>query len=162
MIRHCRNGAALAAALLTVACTPPGLSLHDVPIDGPYRLRAGSDVAEMHICYGRHNGACDLRIPSRVFAIAYDEHFIAAAVRPLSIGTEKAFYYIVREFDAPGAGPDQLKRTLRGPYTHDEFVSEMRDHCVPSPHIRVPGAGLLPPPAPPQQSCSSSSRPPKT
>lgn len=160
--KRLRICAAFAATLLAAACMPGALWLHDDLIDGPYRLRAAADIAEMHICYDRRNGNCDLRIPGRVFAIAYDENFIAAAVRPMSIGTEKDFYYIVREFDAPGADADRLKRIVRGPYSHDEFLAEMRDHCVPAPRIRVPATGLLAPSASRERSCSSSSHRPKT
>jgi hypothetical protein len=122
-------------ALALAACAPGAIFFHDEPVDGPYRLRALADVAGMHICYERRNGACDLRIPGRVFAIAHDEDFVVAAVRPLGIGSEKVFYYVVRDFDGPSA---DVKRAVRGPYQNDEFVQQMREHGVPAPNLVVP------------------------
>lgn len=127
--------AAALAALMAGACAPGAIFLHDEPVDGPYRLRAVADAAEMHVCYARRNGACDLRIPGRVFAIAHDEDFIAAAVRPLNIESKKVFYYVVRDFDGPRA---DVKRAVRGPFEHDDFVREMREHGVPEPNLIVP------------------------
>ncbi|HBK93350.1 MAG TPA: hypothetical protein DDZ68_16950 [Parvularcula sp.] len=127
--------AAGAAALIASACARPSPLLRDEPIDGPYRLRAVADAGETHICFQQRNGVCDLRIPWRVFAIAYDEDFISAAVHPLNVETEKVFYYVVRDFD--GSYPD-LKRPVRGPFKRDEFVVEMRKHGVPAPSLITP------------------------
>ncbi len=127
---------ALAAALIGAAgCTPGSIFLHDEPVDGPYRLRAFADAAEMHICYAQRYGACDLRVPGRVFAIAFDEDFIAAAVRPLGIEEKKVFYYVVRDFDGPRG---DVRRAVRGPYDNDDFVRQMREHGVPAPNLVVP------------------------
>ena len=123
------------AGLTAVACTPASILFHDEPVDGPYRLRALADAADMHICYERRNGACDLRIPGRVFAIAYDEDFVVAAVHPLNVETNKAFYYVVRDFDGPRA---DVKRAVRGPYEEAAFVRQMREHGVPAPTVVVP------------------------
>jgi hypothetical protein len=131
---HGRSGAALAVITLA-GCAPGALYLHDEPIEGPYRLRALVDAAETHICYERANGACDLRIPERVFAIGFDEDFIVAAVHPLNDESETAFYYIVRDFDGPRA---DVKRAVRGPFENDAFVEEMREHGVPEPGQVVP------------------------
>ena len=127
--------AAAFAALSAAACAPGTILFHDEPIDGPYRLRALADAAEMHICYERRNSACDLRIPGRVFAIAYDEDFVVAAVHPLNIQTKKLFYYVVRDFDGPRA---DVRRAVRGPFEHDAFVKEMREHGVPAPNLVLP------------------------
>ncbi len=127
-----------AAAFAVVAasgCTPGALYNHDALIDGPYRLRAVRDAAELHICYERSNGACDLRIPGRVFAIAHDEDFIVAAVRPLNIPSNKLFYYVVRDFDGPRA---DVARAVRGPFENDAFVAEMKEHGVPAPNLVIP------------------------
>lgn len=127
--------AAAIAAVSAAACTPGTIFVYDEPIDGPYRLRAVADAAELHICYERGNGACDFRIPGRVFAIAYDEDFIVAAVHPLNIETKKVFYYAVRDFDGPRA---DVKRAVRGPFEQADFVWEMREHGVPPPNLVVP------------------------
>lgn len=134
MMKIAKSAAAI-AAVSAAACTPGSLFLHDEPIDGPYRLRAVADAAELHVCYARTNGACDLRIPGRIFAIAHDEDFLVAAVHPLNIGTKKVFYYVVRDFDGPRA---DVKRAVRGPFEHDAFVKEMREHGVPAPDLVVP------------------------
>lgn len=130
-----RKRAAMLAVAAAAGCTPGALYLHDEPIDGPYHLRAPADAAEMHVCYLRSSGACDLRIPGRVFAIGYDEDFIAAAVRPLNIDSKKVFYYVVRDFDGPRA---DVKRVVRGPFENDAFVKEMREHGVPAPELVIP------------------------
>jgi hypothetical protein len=124
-----------AATLAAAGCAPGSVFLYDEPIDGPYRLRAFSDAAETHICYERRTGLCEVRIPGRVFAIAHDEDFIVAAVRPLNSETQKLFYYVVRDFDGPRA---DVKRAVRGPFEHDAFVKEMREHGVPAPGLVVP------------------------
>lgn len=129
------RGAAAAAALTAAACTPHSILFHDEPIDGPYRLRAIADATDMHVCYERRGVDCDLRIPGRVLAIAHDEDFVAAAVRPLNIQSTKLFYYVVRDFDGPRA---DVKRAVRGPFEHDEFLKEMRNHGVPAPSLVVP------------------------
>lgn len=74
-------------------------------------------------------------MPGRMFAIAHDEGFIAAAVRPLNINSKKAFDHIGRDFDGPRA---DVKRAVRGPFEHDDFVREMRDHGVPAPNLIAP------------------------
>lgn len=128
--------AAIAAAALTAAgCTPVSGLYYDEPIDGPYRLRALGGAAETHICYEKSNGACELRVPVTVFAIAHDEDFIVAAVHPLNLPSKKLFYYVVRAFDGPRA---DAKRAVRGPFEHDDFVIEMRAHGVPAPNLIVP------------------------
>ncbi len=126
--------AAAAAAFSAAACAPGAILFHDEPIDGPYRLRAVADAADLHICYERRNGACDRRIPGRVFAIAHDEDFVVAAVRPLN-ETEKVFYYVVRDFDGPRA---DVRYAVRGPFEPDDFVKEMREHGVPAPNLIAP------------------------
>ncbi len=88
-IRKC---AAALAVLAAAGCAPGALYYYDEPIDGPYRLRAFVDASDLHICYERKNGACDIRIPGRVFAIAHDENFVVAAVRPLNVESQKVFY----------------------------------------------------------------------
>jgi hypothetical protein len=130
-----RSTVAAAAALAAAACAPASILFRDDPIDGPYRLRAVADAAETHICYQQGSGACDLRIPGRVFAIAHDEDFVAAAVHPLNVETKKIFYYVVRDFDGPRA---DVRRAVRGPFEHDDFVEEMREHGVPAPNLAVP------------------------
>lgn len=127
--------AAMLAAVAVAGCAPGSIYLHDEPIDGPYHLRAPADAAEMHVCYLQTNGVCDLRIPGRVFAIGYDEDFVAAAVRPLNIDSKKVFYYVVRDFDGPRA---DVTRTVRGPFENDAFVKEMREHGVPAPNLVIP------------------------
>lgn len=128
--------AAAAAGLIAAAgCTPGSIFLYDEPVDGPYRLRAFAEAADMHICYEQRHGACDLRVPGRVFAISFDEDFIAAAVRPLGVEEKKVFYYVVRDFDGPRG---DVKRAVRGPYENDEFVRQMREHGVPAPNLVVP------------------------
>jgi len=134
-MRIMRIGAALAALFLAAACKPSGILYYDQPIEGPYRLRAIAGAANMHICYERRGGNCDLRIPGRVFAIAYDEDFIVAAVHPQGEEASTQFYYAVRDFDGPGA---DLNRVVRGPYDHDAFVAQMRAHGVPAPALVVP------------------------
>lgn len=130
------RGYAAALAILSAAgCKPGALYSHDEPIDGPYRLRAFVDASELHVCYERMNGACDLRVPGRVFAIAFDENFIVAAVRPLNIESRKVFYYVVRDFDGPRV---DVTRAVRGPFENDAFVEEMRKHGVPAPNLVVP------------------------
>lgn len=129
------KSAAALAALAATGCAPGVILVHDEPIDGPYRLRAAADAAEMHVCYERTSGACDLRIPGRVFAVAHDEDFIVAAVHPLNVETKKVFYYVVRDFDGPRA---DVKRAVRGPFEHDDFVVEMKEHGVPAPNLIVP------------------------
>jgi hypothetical protein len=127
--------AAMIALFATAGCKPGELFVHDEPIDGPYRLRAAASAAELHICYERKNGACDLRVPGRVFAIGFDEDFIVAAVRPMGDESKKAFYYIVRDFDGPRA---DVTRAVRGPFGNGDFVEEMKKHGVPAPSVVVP------------------------
>lgn len=124
-----------AASLAAAGCVPGSVLFYDQPIDGPYRLRALADAEEMHICYERQNGACELRIPGRVTAIAHDEDFIVAAVRPMNSADEKVYYYVVRDFDGPRA---DAKRAVRGPFDQSDFVFEMRHHGVPAPNLVVP------------------------
>ncbi len=128
------KAAAMFAVVTAAGCAPGALYSHDEPIDGPYRLRAVLDAAEMHICYERTNGVCDLRIPGRVFALTHDEDFIVAAVRPLNIQSKKLFYYVVRDFDGPRA---DLTRAVRGPFENDAFVKEMQEHGVPAPNLII-------------------------
>ncbi len=129
------KAAAAFAAVTAAGCAPGALYTHDEPIDGPYRLRAVLDDAELHICYERSNGVCDLRIPGRVFAIGHDDDFVVAAVRPLNIQSKKLFYYIVRDFDGPRA---DVTRAVRGPFENDAFVKEMKEHGVPAPDLVIP------------------------
>jgi hypothetical protein len=124
-----------AVFLLAASCKPGVIFLQDDPIDGPYRLRALANPAELHVCYLKTNGVCDLRIPGRVFAVAHDEDFVSAAVHPLNIPTEKLFYYIVRDFDGPRA---DTSRAVRGPFNESKFLKEMEAHGVPSPILLPP------------------------
>lgn len=123
------------AVLAAAGCKPGALYFHDEPIDGPYRLRAYVDRTEMHICYQQRSGACDIRIPGRVFAIAFDDDFVVAAVHPLGDESKKVFYYIVRDFDGPRA---DVKRAVRGEFSNDQFVAEMKNHEVPAPNLVAP------------------------
>lgn len=134
MIPFAKFGVA-SIALAAAGCGPGPIFFHDEPIDGPYRLRAPAAAAELHICYERRPGQCDLRIPGRVFAIAYDGNFVAAAVHPLNLEEKKMFYYIVRDFDGPRA---DLQRAVRGPYEQDAFINQMQEHGVPAPRLVVP------------------------
>lgn len=129
------KAAAAFAVVMAAGCTPGALYFHDERIDGPYRLRAVLGAADMQICYERSNGACDCRIPGRVFAVAHDEDFIVAAVRPPDDPSKKVFYYIVRAFDGPRA---DVERAVRGPYANDAFVKEMKEHGVPAPDQVIP------------------------
>jgi hypothetical protein len=121
--------------MAAAGCAPGALYSHDEPIDGPYRLRADLEDAELHVCYERASGVCELRIPGRVFAIGHDDDFIVAAVHPLNIQSEKRFYYVVRDFDGPRA---DVARAVRGPFENDAFVKEMKEHGVPAPELVIP------------------------
>ncbi|MFN3959549.1 MAG: hypothetical protein ACK4NP_06510 [Parvularculaceae bacterium] len=127
--------AAMVALFAAAGCKPGELFVHDEPIVGPYRLRAAASAAELHICYERKNGACDLRVPGRVFAIGFDDDFVAAAVHPLGDQSKKAFYYVVRDFDGPSA---DVMRAVRGPFENEDFVEEMKKHGVAAPDVVVP------------------------
>ena len=134
-MRNLLKAAAALSVMAAAGCAPGALYNYDEPIDGLYRLRAVLEDAELHVCYERANGVCDLRIPGRVFAIGYDDHFIVAAVRPLNIQSKKLFYYVVRDFDGPRA---DVTRAVRGPFENDAFVEEMREHGVPAPNLVIP------------------------
>jgi len=142
----------LLAALLG-ACKP--VYLRDAQIAGPYRLRAVASAAETHVCRLRESGACDLRIPGTVFAIAANADFVVAAVHPLNQQSITMYYYVVRLFDEPGAGP---ARAVRGPYDAAAFKKQAEEHGVPVPNLIIvhptpptplPSPTPAPTPAPP-------------
>ena len=121
---------AIVAAAGLSACEKPPLGFAGARIDGPYFLVADLISANpgRAVCYQPPKGGCDERIKPRVVAIGWDEDFISAAVEAAGAPGERAYFYIVRDFDGPRA---DVERAVRGSFSEKEFIEERRKHGVP-------------------------------
>ncbi|MEK7266304.1 MAG: hypothetical protein AAB227_09420 [Pseudomonadota bacterium] len=119
-----------AISLAAIGCEKPALSPVGERIDGPYVLTSEilSASPGKVICYQILNDGCDLRVPPPVVRLGWDENFISAAVRKIGEPDAVDYYYIVRDFDGPGA---DVARVVRGPYDEAAFIDERRKHGVP-------------------------------
>jgi hypothetical protein len=131
ILRRLIIGLGCAAAFAGLAgCDPP---LHEQRIAGRYHLLAPRYWEELAICYETEPYVCETRVEGTVFAYGVDKDFIVAARHPVreiyvpADRTTTEYYYIIRAYDGPNAGP----HAVRGPFTPEEFKTEQARYPLP-------------------------------
>lgn len=133
-----------AALLLLGGCAPFSDAVYEERLDGPYRLLAIDDMAEMMVVWEIPGGGMvgDGLPGPGVVHFGQDERYLVAAVHPLLCQptdrnctqtgvdpTRTEYWYVVRSRDEvdrlPYAG-------IKGPFTRDQFAAESRRHSLPA------------------------------